>query len=145
MSTSPKGKNGSGTKLITQCIKTAGEFAIINVLYAADPSDDDFCQRMADRHLMSARQSTARLAQVEATSLLAFRQKLAWRAAIDDEAGMMEKSIAAFLRSFIAETIELIDPLVREQRFADEKAAREASDDLITESSAAGADDRKAA
>lgn len=41
MSTSPKGKKGSEINLITQCVKTAGEFATINALYAADPSSDD--------------------------------------------------------------------------------------------------------
>lgn len=120
-----KGKNRSETALITECIKTAGEFAFINALYAADPSGDDFCHKMSTRHSMFTRTSMARLAKIKAASLLALSAKARLaRAAVDDELDMMEDSLAAFLRSFIAETIELIDPLVREQRFAEEKAAR---------------------
>lgn len=120
-----KGRSRSETALITKCIKTAGEFALVSALYAADPSDDDFCHEIARGHLVSARQFTARLAQVKATSLLALSAKARLaRAVVAYDFDMTEDSLAAFLRSFIAESIELIDPLVREQRFAEEKAAR---------------------
>lgn len=96
--------------------------------------------------LMSARHSTAHLAQIKATSLLALSAKARLaRVAVDDNFDMMEKSLAAFLRSFIAETIELIDPLVREQRFAEKKAAREDMQNQNGKSMAAGPYPQKAA
>lgn len=95
---------------------------------------------------MSARQSMARLAQIKAKSLLALSAKARLaRSAVNDEADMVEESLAAFLRSFIAETIELIDPLVHERRFADEKAAREATNQVGEKLEATGTYPQKAA
>jgi hypothetical protein len=125
-----KGKNRSETAFITECIKTAGDFALVNALYAADPSDGNFAHEMARCYLASARQSTARLAQVKATSLLALSAKARLaRAVVAYDFDMLEDSLAAFVRSFIAETIELIDPLVHEKRRADKRATREGAPD----------------
>lgn len=110
-------------ELITRCVKTAGKFATLNALYAADPSDDDFCHEMATGHLISARRSMTHLADLEAASLLALSAKARLaRAAVDSEFEMMEESLASFLRSFIADTIKLITPLVNERRLAKKRA-----------------------
>lgn len=122
-----KKKPSAEAELISRCVKTAGDYGAVIALYKADPSDDDFCAEMADRHLRAARKALIQISEMKATSLLALSAKARLaRVAVADDFDMMEESLAVFLQSFIVETIELVNGLADEQRFAEKAAAREA-------------------